>query len=304
MNKQDWLAEQFEATRHHLKAVAYRMLGSSGEAEDAVQETWLRLSRSDSEQIENLAGWLTTVLSRVCLDMLRSRKTRREESFDKNLHELADEDTQNPETDLFIADSVGQALLIVLDTLTPAERIAFVLHDLFDMPFDKIAPIIDRTATATRQLASRARRRVRGADSPQEDIGRQQEMVSAFLTASREGNFDALIGLLHPDIILRADETAVNVAKANQAAGAPQFKHEILGPENVADTFKGKAAAAQLALIDGAVGATWAPKGKPVIAFCFSVIEDKIAAIDIIMDKHRLRDINIKLLDVGNGVKP
>lgn len=303
MDKQDWLAKNFEATRHHLKAVAYRMLGSVGEAEDAVQEAWIRLSRSESEKIENLNGWLTTVVARVCLDMLRSRKTRREEPLEQNVFEIPDAGTGNPEADFLLADSVGPALLVVLDLLTPAERIAFVLHDLFDLPFDEIAPIIDRTETATRQLASRARRRIKGTTSSfREDQARQQEVVSAFLTASRDGHFDALIRLLHPDVVLHADETAVNVAQANKSKGAPEFKREIIGANDVANTFKGKAAAAQLALMNGIVGATWAPGGKPVVAFCFALKDGKISAIDIVMDPKSLGEIDIEIIDNKNGV--
>lgn len=302
MEKQDWLAKEFEESRHHLKAVAYRMLGSVGEAEDAVQDAWFRLTRSEPEKIENLSGWLTTVVARVCLDMLRHRKSRREEPLDDSIYEIPSDGSGNPEADFLLADSVGPALLVVLDTLTPAERIAFVLHDLFNLPFEQIAPIIDRTEAATRQLASRARRQVRGASAPQEDRERQQEVVSAFLVASREGNFDALIKLLHPDVVLHADETAVKVAEANKAKGAPQFKPEIRGAKDVADTFKGKAAAAQFALINGCAGATWAPKGKPVVAFRFAFEGGIISAINIVMDPDELGGINIEILDNNNGV--
>lgn len=292
MEKKDWLAKNFEETRDHLKAVAYRMLGSVGETDDAVQEAWIRLTRSESEKIENLSGWLTTVVARVCLDMLRSRKSRREEPLD----DIPSEGLGSPEADLLVADSVGQALLVVLDTLTPAERIAFVLHDLFDLSFEEIAPIIDRTEAAARQLASRARRRVRGASTPQEDIERQQEVVAAFLAAARDGNFEALIKLLHPDIVLRADDTAVKIAEANKHKGAPKFKREIRGAKNVADTFKGNAEAAQLALVNGSPGATWAPGGKPVVAFCFLLKGGKISAIDIVMDRKELCDIDIEII--------
>ncbi len=297
MEKNDWLAKNFEETRKHLKAVAYQMLGSTGEAEDAVQETWIRLNRSESKEIENLRGWLTTVVARVCLDMLRSRKSKREEPLDNKIFEIPSEGSGNPEADFLIADSVGPALLLVLDLLTPAERIAFVLHDIFDLSFDEIAPIIDRTEETTRQLASRARRRIRGGNTPQEDEARKQEVVSAFLAASRDGNFEALLRILHPDVVLRADETAVKIAEANKAKGAPQFKPAISGAKSVADTFKGKAAAAQLALINGFAGATWAPGGKPVVAFCFSVTDGKISTIDIVMDKNKLENFEIKIID-------
>ncbi len=301
MEKKDWLAKHFEETRKHLKAVAYRMLGSVGEAEDAVQEAWIRLSRSESEKVENLSGWLTTVVARVCLDMLRSRKSRREESLDKINDNISREDSRDPEADFLLADSVGSALLVVLDTLTPAERIAFVLHDLFDLSFEEIAPIIDRTEAATRQLASRARRRIKGATIPQEYTKRQQQMVSAFLAASRDGNFEALLTILHPDIVLRVDETAVKVSEANKSRGAPNFRPEIKGAKNVFETFKGKAEEAQLALIDGLAGATWAPGGRPVVAFCFSFTGGKITAIDIVMDPKKLREIDIEIVASDNA---
>lgn len=301
MEKTDGLATCFEETRHHLKSVAYRMLGSVSEAEDAIQETWIRLTRSESENIENLNGWLTTVVARICLDMLRSRKSRREDSLDESAFDIPDEGSENPETDFILADSIGQALLVMLDTLTPAERIAFVLHDCFDLPFEEIAPIIDRTGDATRQLASRARRRVRGRASPQENRKLQQEAVSAFLAASRKGDFDALIKLLNPDVILRADEVAVKTAEANKSNGAPQFKREISGARGVADTFKGKAAAVQLALVNGIVGATWAPQGKPVVAFCFTLENGKISVIDVVMEPEKLADIDIELINNEDG---
>lgn len=297
MDKKDWLAKNFEERRSHLKAVAYRMLGSDGDAEDAVQETWTKLSQSGSEQIENLGGWLTTVVARICLDMLRSKKSKREEPLDDEVSEIPSDESDNPETGFIIADAVGPALLIVLDLLTPAERIAFVLHDLFDLSFEEIAPIIGRTEENARQLASRARRRVRGAKNSQKDSERQQDVVSAFLAASREGNFDALIKLLHPDATLRADATAVKISEANKAKGAPQFKSEIRGAKNVADTMNGKAAAAQLALVNGYAGATWAPGGKPVVAFCFAVKDGKISDIEIVMDPKKLNATNIEIID-------
>lgn len=302
MANNDWLTNHFEATRNHLQAVAYRMLGSRSEAEDAVQEAWIRLNRSDSGNIDNLGGWLTTVVARVCLDMLRSRKAGREESLDESLHDVPGEEEGDLEAEFLLADSIGPALLLVLDTLTPTERIAFVLHDLFDLSFDEIAPIVGRTESATRQLASRARRRVRGTATPRKDAERQQTVVAAFMRASREGDFDALIRLLHPDVILRADETAIKVTEANKARGAPQFKRKIKGAKNVADTFKGSAAAAQLALVNGLAGATWGVNGKPVVAFCFSVKDGRIAAIDIVMDKKTLDYLDIHIIDNNPGV--
>lgn len=302
MDNNDWLTKNFEQARKHLQAVAYRMLGSASEAEDAVQEAWIRFNRSESEQIENLNAWLTTVVARVCLDMLRSRKAKREEPLDENVHEIPGEETGNPEADFLIADSIGSALLLILDTLTPTERIAFVLHDLFDLSFEEIAPVINRSAAATRQLASRARRRVRGARTANEDVERQQTVVAAFLAASREGNFEALIKLLHPEVILRADATAIKTTEANKARGAPEFKSEINGAKPVADTFKGRAAGAQLALVNGLAGATWGVKGKPMVAFCFSVKGGKISAIDIVMDRKTLDNLDIKIIDNDSGV--
>jgi RNA polymerase sigma-70 factor, ECF subfamily len=296
MEKQGWLAKDFEGNRPHLKAVAYRMLGSADEAEDAVQEAWIRLTRFESEKIDNLSGWLTTVVARVCLDMLRSRKSRKEEPLDKQV--IKDPGAGNPEAELLIADSVGPALLLVLDTLTPTERIAFVLHDLFDLSFDEIAPIIDRTEIAARQLASRARRRVRGMKaSSLEDTHRQREIVTAFLAASREGDFSALLKLLHPDVVLRADKTAVKVAAANRAKGAPSFTSEIRGADDVAETFKGRAAGAQLALIDGFVGATWAPSGKPVVVFAFAVRDGRIEEVDVIMNTEDLKKMEVEVIN-------
>src|SRR3954453_10308670 len=208
MNDQDWLAERFEANRSHLRGVAYRMLGSVTEADDAVQEAWIRLSRTDTSQVDNLQAWLTTVVGRVCLNMLRSRKTRREASLEAHLPEpvLSSGDGVDPEQEALLGDSVGLAMLVVLDSLTPAERVAFVLHDVFAVPFDEIAPIVGRTPAAARQLASRARRRVQGtSELPDADAGRQREIVEAFLAASRNGDFDALLELLDPEVVLRTD---------------------------------------------------------------------------------------------------
>src|SRR5437588_7467652 len=254
MNENEWLAEQFEAYRSHLRAVAYRMLGSVAEADDAVQESWLRLSRSDTSGVKNLGGWLTTVVARVCLDMLRSRESRREESLDEQVPDpiVSREDGIDPEYEALLADSVGLALLVVLDTLNPPERLAFVLHDLFAVPFDEIAPIVGRSPTATRQLASRARRRVQAAATDSDvDLTRQREVVDAFLAASRGGDFDALLAVLDPDVVLRADRAAVHTGAKREVRGAPA----------VAETFSGRARGAKPALVDGAVGAVWAPGG-------------------------------------------
>ena len=218
MTENEWLAEKFQEKRPHLRAVAYRILGSNGEADDAVQEAWLRLTRSDAKSTENLGGWLTTVVARVCLDMLRSHKSRKEESLEEQLLEAPGNPRQaNPPEEFILADAVGSALLIVLRTLTPAERVAFVLHDLFDLPFEEIAPIVGRSEAAARQLASRARRRVRGGHGGREDEAKKREIVSAFLAASREGNFNALLQLLDPEILLTADDVTVKVTEANKA---------------------------------------------------------------------------------------
>src|SRR6516162_2680031 len=290
MIENDWLAEKFQENRPQLRAVAYRILGSASEAEDAVQEAWLRLSRSDVTSVENLGGWLTTVVARVCLDMLRSRKSRKEESLEEQHLEAPENPRQaNPAEEALLGDSVGSALLIVLGTLTPAERVAFVLHDLFDLPFEEIAPIVGRSEAAARQLASRARRRVRGGREGREDEVKKREIVSAFLAASREGNFSALLQLLDPEILLSADDVAVKTAEANKAKGAPPFRSEIRGTTVVAEIFKGRALGAQLALINGSVGTTWIGGGKPRVVFLFSVANGMIQGIDVVMDPEDLK---------------
>src|SRR5262249_42098610 len=218
MDQRDWLAERFEENRARLRAVAYRMLGAAGEADDAVQEAWLKLSRSDASAVQNLAGWLTTVVARTCLDMLRSRTSRREEPLAPGAEGGGG---GGPEPDLTLADAIGPALLVVLDTLSPGERVAFVLHDMFDLPFENVALVLDRTPAAVRQLASRARRRVRGATAPVADVAQQREVVDAFLAASRDGDFARLVALLSPDVVLSADELAGPTAAAHQRHGAP-----------------------------------------------------------------------------------
>ena len=290
MGECDWQAQRFEENRGHLRSVAYRMLGSLSEAEDAVQEAWLRLSRSDTEGVENLRGWLTTVVARVCLDVLRSRKSRREEALDADAPEpiASRAGESDPEHDVLMADSVGLALLVVLDTLAPAERVAFVLHDMFDLPFDEIAAIVGRSPDAARQLASRARRRVRGTETvPDADRTRQREVVEAFLAASRNGDFGALLTLLDPEVVLRADAAAV-------LAGA---QAEVRGAAAVADTFKGRARVAQLALLDGAVGAVWAPGGRPRVAFGFTIAGSKVVAIELVADPARLEELDVEILE-------
>lgn len=289
------LAAQFDESRNRLRAVAFRMLGSHGEAEDAVQEAWLRLSRSEESVIDNLEAWLTTVVARICLDMLRTRKTRREDDLDDELAESNEHiPSTNPEAEVLLADALGPALIVVLEALAPSERVAFVLHDLFDLSFEDIAPIVGRTPTAARQLASRARRRIKGAKSDAEaNATRQQELVAAFFAASRAGDMTALLQLLDPNVVLRADKAAVNTAKANSARGAPALAAEINGADAVAGTLKGSASAAQLALIDGAAGAVWAPGGNVVSVFAFTLRDDKIVAIDIVMDRVRIKGMKV-----------
>src|SRR3989475_3103336 len=299
MPRHEPLAQEFEMNRSHLQSVAHRMLGSASEADDAVQEAWLRLSRSDASDIDNLRAWLTTVVARVCLDMLRSRKSRREEPLDTGLPEpiASSEAVINPEHEAVLADSVGLALLVVPETLTPAERVAFVLHDMFDLPFDEIAPILRRSPTAARQLASRARRRVQGADAVHDaDHTRRREIVGAFLAASRSGNFGALLAVLDPDVVLRADSAAVRMAAARQAVGAPKLAPELRGAPAVAESLSGRAGAAQPALIDGAPGLVWAPGGKPRAAFTFTIVRHKIVRIDLIADPEYLRRLDVTLL--------
>src|SRR3989441_12996924 len=289
MDEHEWLAKRFEANRTHLRAVAYRMLGSLSDADDAVQEAWLRLSGSDASGIENLGGWLTTVVARVCLDVLRSRTSRREDPLGVPGAEpvVSREDGFDPEHEALLADSVGLALLVVLQTLAPAKRVAFVLHDMFDVPFDEIAPIVGRSPAAARQLASRARRRVKGvATVPDADLTRQREVVDAFLAASRDGDFNALLVVLDPDVVLRADH----------AAGQAGASREVRGAAAVANTFKGRARAAQLARVNGAVGLVWAPGGRPRVVFDFAITRGKIVAIDLVADPERLRQLDLAIL--------
>ena len=288
MHDGDWLAERFEEDRARLKAVAYRMLGSTSEADDAVQETWLRLSRSDPSSIENLRGWLTTVVSRVCLNMLQARRSRPEVPFDPDVPEpAADPATaSDPEQEALLADTVGLALLIVLDALAPAERVAFVLHDMFAVPFDEIASITGRSAPAARQLASRARRRVQREDmGPDTDRLRQAKLVEAFLAAAREGDFDALLAVLDPDVVLRADETAVQLGAAPETRGAAG----VAG-------FSRFARGAKPALLHGAAAAVWMPAGRPRVVYDFTIRDDRIVAIDLIADPARLGRLNLAVL--------
>jgi RNA polymerase sigma factor (sigma-70 family) len=286
MDDRDWLAERFEAHRPHLRAVAYRMLGSAAEADDAVQEAWLRASRAGADEVDNLGGWLTTVVARVCLNQLRSRRSRPEAPLDDQAAELAD-GAADPEAEAVLADAVGPALLVVLDTLSPAERLAFVLHDLFAVPFGEIAEILGRSEAAARQLASRARRRVQGAEAPEGDRARQRLVVEAFLAASRKGDFEALLRLLDPRVVARADAAAV-------AAGA---EAEVRGARAVAGAFVGRARFARPALVEGAVGAVWAPGGRPRVVFAFTVSDGRVAEIRLLADPERLAELDLVPLD-------
>jgi RNA polymerase sigma factor (sigma-70 family) len=293
MDDHDWLAERFEEHRGHLRAVAYRMLGSVSEADDAVQEAWLRLSRSDPNAIENLGGWLTTVVARVSLNVLRSRRTRREEPLEVHVPEpiVSAADGVDPEHEALLADSVGLALLVVLETLDPAERLAFVLHDMFAVPFDEIAPMVGRTPAAARQLASRARRRVQGAaPAPDADLTRQREVVDAFFAAARGGDFDALVAVLHPDVVLRSDG----------GTRRPGATIEVHGAEKVARramTFARLSPYVRPALINGAAGVVVAPRGVPFSIMGFTVAGGRIVAIDSLADPERLRELDLTVLD-------
>ncbi|NEW42200.1 sigma-70 family RNA polymerase sigma factor [Nocardia cyriacigeorgica] len=281
MDYTEWLIKEFEANRTHLHAVAYRMLGSVTDAEDAVQEAWIRLSRTDVSDVDNLAGWLTTVVSRVSLNELQRRKNRREQLCGTEVvDDRADRATTiSPEQETMMADSVGSALLVVLDTLSPAERLAFVLHDMFAVPFDEIAAIVGRSSTATRQLASRARRRVHGIDQPAAiDIAQRSQIVDAFLRAARTGRFDTLLELLDPDVVVRADDTVV-------AAGAAA---EVIGAEAVARTFTGRAQGVRPALVDREPGAIWMVGGRPRIVFTFTILDAKIVGIEMISDPEKI----------------
>ncbi|HVA05853.1 MAG TPA: sigma-70 family RNA polymerase sigma factor [Acidimicrobiales bacterium] len=293
MDDTEWLAERFEEQRPHLQAVAYRMLGSLPEANDAVQDAWERVSRAGADDVNNLRAWLTTIVARVCLNMLRSRNRRREESLDVYVPDpiISREGDHDPEKEALLADSVGLALQIVLDTLAPAERLAFVLHDMFELPFEEIAPMVDRTPEATRQLASRARRRIQGAEvsAPERDVARQRLVVDAFFTAARAGEFDALVSLLHPDVVLRADFSP----------SRPKRSTIVRGAEAVAAQAKlGANPAAELhpALINGAAGVVITIRGRPYAVMAFTVAEGKIVEIDVISDATRVRRVAASVL--------
>ena len=286
MTRSNWQTEEFERNRRHLQAVAYRMLGSATEAEDAVQEAWLRLSRSDTDEVANLGGWLTTVVARVCLDMLRSRRARREDYVGSWLPEPVVTIENGPEDEAVLADSVGLALLVVLDTLTPAERLAFVLHDMFGMPFDEIAPIVERSEAATRQLASRARRRVRGArPSSDVDLREQRRVIDAFLAASRAGDFEALLEVLDPDVVFRIDAGGV----------APRARPPIEGAEAVAAQILERGAPlapyARPAIVNGNAGVIVVPHEKPIAVVGFVIAGGRIVEIDLVADPAKLPDL-------------
>jgi RNA polymerase sigma-70 factor (ECF subfamily) len=288
MREDDWLAERFEEHRSRLRAIAFRILGSPTDADDAVQEAWLRFSRSDTSAVDNLGGWLTTVVSRVCLNMLQAQRSRPQPPADPDLPErIANPGEFDPEHQALLADSIGLALLVVLDTLTPAERVAFVLHDVFAIPFDQIAPIVDRSTPATRQLASRARARVQQHDATgQADRLRQAALVDAFLAAARNGNFDALLALLDPDVVLRADEHAAELGAARETRGA----------ERVA-AFSRYARGGRRALLDGAAALAWMPGGRLRVVWDFTTSGDRITAIELIADPERLGQINLVIRD-------
>jgi len=296
-----WLTSELEASRPHLLGVAYRMLSSRAEAEDAVQEAWLRAQRADVASLDNPRAWLTTVVARVCLDMLRARKARRERTSELDEESDVTEapsavEPASPEQGAALADSVGVALMVMLETLTPQERLAFVLHDLFDLPFEQIADALSTTPAAARQLASRARRRLRGARAHDEvDHEQQRRVVQAFLVASRTGDMAGLLAVLHPEVVLTADATAVSESQRRKSHGAPQVAPEMLGAAAVAATYVGRARAAQLAIIDGQVGAVWAPQGTPRSALLMTVLHGRIVAIDVVAEPGELSALHIDL---------
>jgi RNA polymerase sigma-70 factor, ECF subfamily len=295
MDEETRLAQRFEAERPHLRAVAYRLLGRLDEVDDAVQESWLRLSGSDKSSIANLGAWLITVVARVCLDMLRARHARREESLEASVPQVVTdgEGEIDPEQEMELAESVGLALLVVLDTLAPAERLAFVLHDIFAVPFDEIAPLVERSEAATRQLASRARRRVRARASRQDaDLAANRAVVEAFLTAAREGSFDALLAVLDPDVVLRYDLTAVELRGVQ--AVAQQF---IRGAQAAARQFSGRVQGPRPALVNGSVGVVMAPYGQLLSVLDMSIVQGKITAITAISDSARLRQLHLVVPD-------
>jgi RNA polymerase sigma factor (sigma-70 family) len=293
VEEREYLAAQFESHRTHLRAVAYRMLGSVTEADDALQESWLRVNRADPAGIDNPGGWLTTVVARVCLDMLRSRRSRREEPIGPHVPEpiVSPEAGVDPEHEALLADSVGLAMLVVLETLDPAERLAFVLHDMFAIPFSEIAPIVGRSPEAARQLASRARRRVRGAaPEPDADLRRQREVVDAFLAAARAGDFEALLELLDPDVVLRVDGGDQRMRVSQEVHGADAVFEQL-------SQFRGGARFARPALVNGAAGFVVLPRDRPIAVIGFTIVGGKVAELDVLADPVRLRELDISSLD-------
>jgi RNA polymerase sigma-70 factor (ECF subfamily) len=292
MNDQDWLADRFEANRSHLRSVAFRMLGSLTEADDAVQESWIRLSRTDTSDVDNLRAWLTTVVGRVCLNMLRSRRTRREASLETHLPDpiVSPIDGPGPEQEALLGDSIGLALLVVLDSLTPAERVAFVLHDVFAVPFDEIAPIVGRTPTSARQLASRARRRVQAAPVPDVALDGQWAVVDAFLAAARDGDFERLLAVLDPEVVLRSDG----------GLARPDLRTVLRGSQAVAEgavTFRRFADTSTRVLVNGIPGGVaWAPDGSPFSVLALTVRGGRIVAIDVLADPDRLRQLDLNVV--------
>jgi RNA polymerase sigma-70 factor (ECF subfamily) len=291
MTEQEWLAERFEQYRPRLRAVSYRMLGSLSEADDAVQEAWLRLSGADTSQVDDMGAWLTTVVARICLNILRSRATRREEPIDAHVPDpiVSAVDAVDPEDETLTADSVGLALLIVLDTLAPPERLAVVLHDVFDVPFDQIAPIIDRSEPATRQLASRARRRLRGTPTPDATLAEQWELVDAFLAAARDGDFDALLKVLDPDVVLRADAGATGLGGSRTERGAQAVASGAV-------TFNTLGYVARRALVNGAPGVVTFAGERPFAVLGFTVAGGRIVEMNILSDPARIRHLELAAL--------
>ncbi|WP_406689045.1 sigma-70 family RNA polymerase sigma factor [Saccharopolyspora sp. ID03-671] len=294
MDDSEFLARRFEQHRARLKAVALRMLGSHAEAEDAVQEAWLRVDRAGADDVANLGGWLTTIVGRICLDVLRARRSRPEQPAEE-LPERSEGPT--PESEAVMADSLGLALFVVLDTLEPAERLAFVLHDMFAVPFDDIAAIVGRSPAATRQLASRARRRVRSGGSPEPDPLAQREVVEAFLRAAREGDFEGLLHVLDPDVVLRADDQAVDLAARARKAGAPDLAAEARGANAVAEVFHGGAKLARPALIADTIGAAYAPRGKAHSVFLLTFRDGRITEIEVIADRDHIAELDPLVLE-------
>ncbi len=294
MDENEWLAARFEEHRAHLQAVAYRMLGSLTDADDAVQDAWLRLSRSGAGEVENLGAWLTTIVARLCLNMLRSRNLRREESLGVHLPDpvISPPGEFQPEEEALLADSVGLALLVVLDTLAPAERLAFVLHDMFELPFEEIAPMVGRTPAAARQLASRARRRVKGVPAPRSDLTRQREVVDAFFSAAREGDFDALVALLDPDVVLRLDAGARRPAASMVIRGAAAVARQAL--TGLASALP--AVHLRHALVNGAAGIVVTRRRRPMTVMGFTIADGKITEIDAIADPERVPRIAAAVL--------